>query len=104
MASQTITANGTYYFNIYRRRNNTTGRNACTFTATGDYDGGTLALYTERDSNAIAVQDGGGAVSFTADNQVNFEIAPSEDCQNPVKLKVVLSGATSPSIIAHLDY
>lgn len=94
--NQSITGNGTSEYNLKNIRRGE--RNTYTACVSGTFDSGTITAFVKADgTNNIAILDASGnAVSFTENGVFNFEA--NSDQSYPLKLVIVLAGATSPSI------
>lgn len=101
--NSTITASGNTIMNL----NNTRGvRNIYTVHATGTFGGGTLTLFTNPEGSVaaaagttydVALLDAlGNPISYTSNGAFDFEC--NSDPEHPTVLKVILTGATSPSL------
>lgn len=92
-----LTANGsTQGIKLYNGRGD--GNLTNLISVFGTFGGGTAALEYSPDQGStwIAVTDSAGAVTFTANGGKNI-IIPS-DAQEPVQVRITLSGATSPNL------
>lgn len=100
MASQTITANGTYTFNLSRKRNSQTYMH--TVTLAGDFGGGTATFFKKQNGVAVAIKDGPleSATDVSATDDISFDttIVPLGS-QGETSIQMVLSGATNPDLI-----
>lgn len=98
ISSTTITADGTTTIDLENYRG---VRNIYSVYLSDDFGGGTVTanlLSPRSGAVAIPIKDASGvAISLTDDGMFNFE-AQSGGSQNPVKLQIVLAGASSPSI------
>jgi hypothetical protein len=96
--SSTITADGTTTINLQNYRG---VRNTYSVYLSDDFGGGTvtaLLLSPRTGAVAIPIPDASGVdVSLTDNGVFNFE-AQSGGSQNPVKLQIILTGASDPSI------
>ena len=70
-----------------------------TIFVTGDFRTGTATLQATLDDGTtwFNVTNASGNVEFTEDSGVNIDIA--SDAENPVKVAINLTGATSPNLI-----
>ena len=106
--NETLTASGNSILALLNHRST---RNTYTVHVYGTFGGGTLTAFTNpagkvsaaaATTNDIAILDSvGAAISKTA--KASFEFNCNSDPQNPVALKFVLAGATSPSLTIRVD-
>lgn len=103
---ETLTGN-TLNTKAFSLRNTRGNRNVYTVHVSGTFGGGTITVFTNSQGEAgakaatthdVAILNSAGlAVSYTSNGSFDFEC--NSDPEHPTALKVVLAGATSPSII-----
>jgi hypothetical protein len=94
MIAETLTANGTTIVGT------ASGFTRGTLWVSGTFGGGTAVLEASRDNGTtwLALDQGGTtATTFTANGMGNFQISGT------YKMRVRLSGATSPNIFVAVD-
>jgi hypothetical protein len=103
--NETLTAN-TLNTKAWALRNTRGNRNIYTVHATGTFGSGTLTFFTNSQgvtaaqaatTHDVAILNNGLAVSMTSNGSFDFEC--NSDPTHPTAFKVILAGATNPSIV-----
>lgn len=106
LAYETLTASGNKIITLTNTRGN---RNIYTVQIFGTFGSGTVTAFTNGAGTAASgttddiaiIGTSGSAVSLTAKGSFDFEC--NSDPRYPNVLKIVLAGATNPSLIIRVD-
>lgn len=106
LAQTTLTASGNTIITLSNERGN---RNIYTVQIWGTFGGGTVTAFTNGAGTAgsgttddIAIQNAAGvAISLTSKGSFDFEC--NSDPMHPNVLKIILTGATNPSLVVRVD-
>lgn len=106
LAFTTLTSNGNTIVTLTNTRGN---RNIYTVQIFGTFGGGTVTAFTNGNQTAAAgttddiaiLTSAGTPVSFTSKGSFDFQC--NSDGIRPNVLKIVLAGATSPSLTIRVD-